>query len=475
VDAWNRDLPYDEFIMQQIAGDLRPSSEPGRVNREGIIATGLLAIGNWGGGDADKEKLLTDIVDDQVDVVSRTFLGLTVACARCHDHKFDPISTADYYGLAGIFFSTHILPNVGPKTNGPPMLRIPLVSQAELERLKQPTPGSASAKKGNPSAIPVAHGAQEGGVPDSPHSGVHDVRVHIRGSYSRLGDVVPRRFPTILAGGHQPRITKGSGRLPLVRWIASADNPLTARVMANRLWQYHFEEGIVRTPSNFGKMGEPPTNPELLDFLAGELVRSGWSLKTMHRLIMLSASYRQSSLPSADTLRLDPDNRLFSRMNRRRLEAEAVRDNLLAVSGALDQTMGGRATRDFFSPRRTLYQMTIRSDRTGFAPLFDAADPTAPAEKRTVSTVAPQALLMLNHPFVLAQTRALGKRICASANRDDRARIQTAYAALYGRLPSPQEVRIGLEFLHAREPAGEEAWAEYCHVLICTNEFIYAD
>jgi hypothetical protein len=172
---------------------------------------------------------------------------------------------------------------------------------------------------------------------------------------------------------------------------------------------------------------------------------------------------------------LDPDNRLFSRMNRRRLEAEAVRDNMLAVSGALDQRMGGLATRDFFSPRRTLYQMTIRSDRTGFAPLFDAADPTAPAEKRTVSTIAPQALLLLNHPFVLAQTRALAKRICGSANRDDRARIQTAYAVLYGRLPSAEEVRIGAEFLNAHRPAREEAWADYCHVLVCANEFIYLD
>jgi hypothetical protein len=472
VDAWNRDLPYNEFIVQQIAGDLWPTPDSGGLNKEGIIATGFLAIGNWGGGDADKEKLLTDIVDDQVDVVSRTFLGLTVACARCHDHKFDPISTADYYGLAGIFFSTHILPNVGPKTNGPPMLRIPL-SGTELEKVKQ-TPRSTNAKNENPPAIPVAHGAQEGGVPDSPHAGVHDVRVHVRGSYSRLGVVVPRRFPTILAGEHQPPITSESGRLPLAQWIASPDNPLTARVMANRLWQYHFGEGIVRTPSNFGKMGEPPTNPELLDFLAGELIRSGWSLKAMHRLIMLSATYRQSSIPPDDNRRLDPDNRLFSRMNRRRLEAEAVRDNLLAVSGALDKTMGGRATRDFFSPRRTLYQMTIRSDRTGFGPLFDAADPTSAAEKRTVSTVAPQALLLLNHPFVLGRSKALASRICKS-HQNETARIRTAYVALYGRLPSAEEVRLGLEFLNAHEPARKEAWAEYCHVLVCANEFVYVD
>ena len=250
-----------------------------------------------------------------------------------------------------------------------------------------------------------ANGAQEGGVPESPHAGVHDVRVHIRGSYSRLGDVVPRHFPVIVGGGTQPPITSGSGRLELARWLASPDHPLTARVMVNRIWQHHFGEGIVRTPSNFGKLGERPTHPELLDYLARRFVASGWSIKQMHRDIMLSSAYQQSSNPAPATGAADPGNQLFGRMNRRRLEAEAIRDSLLAVSGQLDRTMGGPAVRDFANTRRTLYLMTIRSDRSSFGPLFDAADSTAIVDKRTVSTVAPQALFLLNNPFVIGTGR----------------------------------------------------------------------
>jgi hypothetical protein len=460
VQAFNRDLPYDRFLTEQISGDLLPS--PGGINREGIIATGFLALGNWGGGDADKEKLLTDIADDQVDVVSRTFLGLTMACARCHDHKFDPISTADYYGLAGIFFSTHILANVGPKTNGPPMLRIPLVPPAEVE-----------ASKKTKAAIPYANGAQEGGVPGSPHAGTHDVRIHIRGRYDRLGPLVPRRFPEIVAGREQKPITNASGRLDLARWLTRPDHPLTARVLVNRIWQYHFGEGIVRTPSNFGKLGRPPTHPELLDWLALEFVRSGWSIKHMHRLIMLSAAYQQSSEAVPETHKNDPDNLLFGRMNRRRLEAEALRDSILAVSGRLERTMGGPAYRDFGTPRRTLYLITIRSDRSGFGPLFDVADSTAPVDTRTISTVAPQALFLLNNRFVLAQTQALAKRLFA-VGADDRTRIDHAYALLYGRPPTAEEVRIGHDFLR-RAGENEHCWQEYAQLLLCANEFSYID
>ncbi len=460
VQAFNRDLPYDRFLTEQIAGDLLPS--PNGINRDGIIATGFLALGNWGGGDADKEKLLTDIADDQVDVVSRTFLGLTMACARCHDHKFDPISTADYYGLAGIFFSTHILANVGPKTNGPPMLRIPLVPPPEVE-----------ASKKTKKSIPYANGAQEGGVPGSPHAGTHDVHIHIRGRYDRLGPLVPRRFPEIVAGREQKPIAQGSGRLELARWLTRPDHPLTARVMVNRIWQHHFGEGIVRSPSNFGKLGQPPTHPELLDWLALEFVRSGWSIKHMHRLILLSSVYQQSSEALPETAKSDPDNLLFGRMNRRRLEAEALRDTILAVSGRFDRTMGGPAFRDFAVPRRTLYLMTIRSDRSGFGPLFDAADSTAPVDKRTISTVAPQALFLLNNRFVLAQTQALAKRIVA-ADTDEHCRINYVYHLLYARPPSKEEVRIGIEFTQ-RAGGNEQAWQEYAEILLCTNEFVYVD
>jgi Protein of unknown function (DUF1549)/Protein of unknown function (DUF1553) len=289
VGAFNRDLPYDQFIAEQLAGDILASRNPGTESNDQVIATGMLAIGNWGGGDADKEKLLTDIVDDQIDVVGRTIMGLTLGCARCHDHKFDPIPTADYYSLAGIFFSTHILPNVGPKTDGPPMLRIPLGTPEEIrrrarfqeqiaeaeKRLQSLTKNGypdialrllpegmrwpavmalvkrraemertlAELKKKAPSVLPFASGAQEGGVPESPHAGVHDVRVHIRGNYARLGETTPRRFPRILASDRQTPIHEGSGRLQLARWLTSPNHPLTARVMVNRMWAASFWRG----------------------------------------------------------------------------------------------------------------------------------------------------------------------------------------------------------------------------------------
>jgi hypothetical protein len=317
------------------------------------------------------------------------------------------------------------------------------------------------------------NGAQEGGIPGSPHAGIHDVCVHMRGRYDRLGALVPRRFPEVLAGSHPPPITHGSGRLELAGWLTQPDHPLTARVMVNRIWQHHFGQGMVATPSNFGKLGRPPSHPALLDFLAREFIRSGWSIKQMHRLIMLSAAYQQASTGDPVTVKKDPANVLVGRMSQRRLEAEAIRDSILSVAGRLDRTAGGAAVRDFNVPRRTLYLMTVRSDRSGYAPLFDTADPTAPVDQRTVSTVAPQALFLLNHPFILEQTQALARRLRASA-ADDRARIERAYELLYNRPPTPQESCIGLEFLR-RATSGERGWEEYAQVLLCANEFLYID
>jgi hypothetical protein len=247
--------------------------------------------------------------------------------------------------------------------------------------------------------------------------------------------------------------------------------------MVNRIWQHHFGEGLVRTPSNFGKLGEKPTHPELLDFLAGQFIDSRWSIKKMHRAMLLSATYQQSSEPTVEALKLDADNRCFGRMNRHRLEAEVVRDSLLAVAGKLDLKQGGPATGDFNVPRRTLYQMTVRSDRSGFGPLFDVADSTAIVPKRVVSTVAPQALFLLNHPFVIEQTKALTKRLM-TLTKDDKSRIEKAYLLMYGRLPAEQESKVGLDFLaQITKPgvAAEAAWNEYCQILLCANEFIYVD
>jgi Protein of unknown function (DUF1553) len=299
-----------------------------------------------------------------------------------------------------------------------------------------------------------------------------------------LGELVPRRFPRIIAGDEQKPITEGSGRLQLADWIASPTNALTARVMVNRIWQHHFGEGIVRTPNNFGKLGTPPTHPELLDYLAHRFVDSGWSIKAMHRAIMLSAAYQQSSMPEAKTLKADPDNLLFGRMNRRRLESEAIRDSLLAVSGKLDKAVGGPAIRDLNTMRRTLYVMTIRSDRATYQFLFDAADPNVIVEKRMDSTVAPQSLFLLNHPFALAQTKALVERLIKDAPSGERAKIAWLYQQLYGREPSSQEIKIGQSALAQARGAAKDnkaddsnsaAWEEYCQVLLCANEFVYVD
>src|SRR5262249_24045643 len=247
---------------------------------------------------------------------------------------------------------------------------------------------------------------------------------HIRGSYDQLGARVPRRFPEVLAKGEQPAIRAGSGRLDLARWLGSADNPLTARVMVNRVWQHHFGEGIVRTPSNFGVLGERPTHPELLDFLAARFIESGWSIKTMHRLIMLSAAYRQSSRSSVANVKADPENRLLGRMNRRRLEVEAIRDALLAVSAQLDPRRAGPAESDPMNPRRMLYLKTARTNRSELGPLFDAADASMHVERRTVSTVAPQALFLMNDPRIDDAAARITRRPEIAAETDPRRRIQ---------------------------------------------------
>jgi hypothetical protein len=322
---------------------------------------------------------------------------------------------------------------------------------------------------------PRALAAQDGGTPGGMFTGIQDVPVHIRGSYTRLGPVVPRHLPRIFGESPAP-ITGGSGRLDLARWIARADNPMTARVMVNRVWQHHFGAGIVRTPSNFGKLGAPPSHPELLDWLADRFVRDGWSIKELHRRILLSAAYQQSSVAGPESLRRDPENRWVGRMTPRRLEAEAIRDGMLLVAGRLDRMPGGPATADLNLPRRSLYIQTVRQDRGNFSTLFDAANPEQSVEGRSVSTVAPQALFLINSDIVQASARSLARRLIERTPDDDSARIDRVYRWLFGRPPRPEEVEIGRSFL-ARGSARsrDDAWFDYAHVLLCSNEFLYVD
>ena len=802
VNAMNSDMPYDRFVSDQVAGDVTPLAD-GSFNRDGLIATGMLAIGNWPQGDADKEKMVADIVDDQVDVVMRTFLGSTMACARCHDHKFDPFSTKDYYGLAGIFYSSSILPGPGMKTEGSPILHLALASEDSLakrtaaeERLvtlrterddllkqarttfatremaqtdrylmatiledtstpelnedvlrnwkrvvkgeiipalqgvsknfqnfpglssRQDTDSTPSAvantmdtevrystilqpaqslvmhpapnegvgivwrapedaivtvsgivkdadancgngiewtlvhrasgveetiatgqfdnggmstikvdaplgvnrsdqvlltvlpnneyscdttqvsleivsgadkvwsiasdilpefaqgnpwpdAKGNPdvwwlhresgkpnldpnlfspwwtalstesrdiqemkeaakaiqanidtafsdstsplhaavqqllvlnapfwlksppmlgdSRVPAinreikaletqlvnpieyAIGIQEGGVPTTEYAGIQDVRVHKRGEYSNLGDLVSRQMPALISGTSQRPITQGSGRLDLANWLTEDCSDLLARVMVNRVWQHHFGAGLVRTPSDFGTQGIVPTHPELLDALATQFIESGWSLKELHRTLLNSAVYQQSSHASDEHLIADPENLLLARMNRRRLDAESLRDSLMFVTDRLDTASGGPAFIDVATPRRTLYLRTNRSKLNTFVTLFDGADPTSSIATRNESTVAPQALYLMNHPLVLTAAEAL------SAKVGDKP-VEEMYRRLYSRYPSESELAFAESTLNKMGyPESSEALTAYAQILLCSNEFYFID
>ena len=884
VDSFNRDLSYQDFVRYQVAGDLLPQPRPGGINKDGLVATGLLAIADFVPGDVDKNQMIADYVNDQVDVVSRAFLGLSVACARCHDHKFDPISTADYYALAGIFFSTRLIP--GPVPGNTPLVRVPLLTQDELNKVQareaadkkrrgeleqqlpdaadraylallrrligektasylvaacefrhdmrrhkdsslagvamrkgleegwlagfvdylgrvaaqpsinrhptlrgaaagrlpdakleqaayqlqvelgklaackeqeaksgsaklvltnasmislcaddpyvitdnggrvilwpnrsglpadaRPTkqgrgplkavaeingraqavfrfdgeallelprrapasgtmfvvyrpaesgspnqrllgwedsdsgkhglglmpapdgrlhailrnngqsgdlvdahrgdgyelisltwgpqgttlhrngsaagaqkgidaisadpgitalrlggPGSGGSprfrgdlaeirvyerqlndndrrfveadlrsrwfhtsggkslssdpvaelynellsargpfwlapearkamlpaaersrldglaleldalKKKPPADIPRAVVVQDGGPKGTRHEGFKDCPIFLRGNPGRLGKVVPRGVPSVLIGDGQPpmRIKEGSGRRELAEWLVRPDNPLTARVMVNRIWQHHFGAGLVRTPNDFGTRGERPTKPELLDWLAARFMESGWSVKAMHRLIMLSSAYQQSSEVDALAREKDPENRLIGRMSRRRLDAEAIRDSLLAVAGRLDATMGGASFADLAIPRRTIYLQSVRTGATSadFGRLFDRADPGSIVAERGESVVAPQALFFLNDPFVSAAAEALAVRIAHEVGSPE-ARIRRLYELALARLPARDELDLGLQILNAK--GRDEVWGRYCHLVLCQNEFVYTD
>ncbi len=366
--------------------------------------------------------------------------------------------------------------------------------------------------------VPQAVVVQDGGPPGTPFEGFRDARVFVRGDPEKPGEIVPRGFPRILSPDPREPITRGSGRLELARWLTRPEHPLTARVLVNRVWQHHFGEGIVRTPMNFGLLGERPSHPELLDWLAWNFARGGmdvwtygrmgsrtsgqadavapgptssirphvhtpappasrpWSLKSLHRLIMLSSTYQQGATVSPETLARDPENRRFGRMSRRRLEAEAIRDSMLAVAGRLDPTPGGPAFQDASVPRRTLYLMSVRTGSAAGAlrSLLDAPDCSAIAEKRVVSTVAPQALFFLNDAFVWEQARALAARVAREApDEAPAARIRRLYRLALGRLPAHGEMAVGLEMISGPDPA--RGLERYCHVLLCTNEFIYVD
>ncbi|WP_439621552.1 DUF1553 domain-containing protein [Gemmata sp.] len=677
IDSFNADVPFPQFVKEQIAGDLLPAADHVARKRQ-VVATSYLALGNTNLEEQDKKQLRMDVVDEQLDVVTKGFLAQTVTCARCHDHKFDPIPTRDYYALAGIFRNVKSLenanvskwvevplpaepgaeaalkkheeavaalqariraaksvasakpvPNKGPvavkdvpgvvvddalakkvgewkvskfnntyvgegyvqddnagkgektitfdpditrtgryevlfayspganRADGVPVTVFSADGEKELridmrktppidghfvslgtyrfekdgqsfvivsnegtkghvtadavafvpaddkkEAAKEEQGGAAPAKKGDKPAPKAEETAAlkdlEAELKKLEASGpkrataisvveekvIEDAKVHVRGSVHNLGAVVPRGVLQVAGTGTVPAFPKtASGRVELAEWIASPENPLTARVYANRAWHWLLGSGIVRTVDNFGTTGEKPSHPELLDYLAAKFVKDGWSTKKLVREIVLSRTYRQSSAAAPETARADPDNLLFGRANRRRLEAEAVRDAILAASGRLADHAGGPT----FPPNlgadyafksnldvRSVYLPAFRNSLPELLEAFDAADPSMVTGKRNSSTVAPQALFLLNSPSVAEQAKHAAVRLMSAKLGDDE-RITLAYRVTLGRVPSDGERAVASKFLKANASNLPVAWAGLAHALFASADFRFLE
>jgi mono/diheme cytochrome c family protein len=547
IKALNEDKPYNRFIIEQLAGDEMPSP-----TNDSITATGFYRLCVWDDEPDDKRAADFDYLDDSIRTTSAAFLGLTIGCARCHDHKFDPISQADYYQLLACI--NNIRPHEAPQYALNSATYSPLTNRAAAERwftehdgrIKQmstqiealqksarvvlfrerlaklppeqveaylrakPEEQHKIAEKAFKDATPSAEDIRKALDPKSreqlqqlelqfkkvtneqpPFDWALSIRdagptprnahVLVRGNASTPGPEVQPAFLTVL-GGQKPNplpTAESTGlRRALAEWIASPTHPLTARVMVNRIWQHHFGRGIVRTPDDFGKTGLAPTHPELLDWLASRFIEDGWSMKRMHKLIMMSSVYRMSS-SAANTraAQLDPANDLFWRQNMRRLQAEAIRDSILAVSGALNSKMGGRgffprlsreaiagasrpghgwdmSTEDERN-RRSIYAFIKRSMLPPLFESFDYSNVSLPSGLRPETTVAPQALMLLNDDFLQLQADAFAQRVRADAGADPRDQIRRAYSLALGRLPTEREMQVAYHYQQRQATAFE--------------------
>jgi mono/diheme cytochrome c family protein len=526
IDSFNKDKPYDQFVREQIAGD-QLSFEDDDQRWEQTVATGYLAISRRVGVSPQNLKHL--VIEDTLNNLGKTFLGLTIGCARCHDHKFDPIPTADYYSLYGIFDSS-VYPHPGAEHK--PwrqdfVYRIGNEEAAELLREKrrvledwnrkeravfelyrdfQRKPPSEltgtresawkvvlatrEARRPHAESFPdleIAFGILDG----SPH----DVSIQEQGDPRSAGPVVRRGFLQILGGQKLSDDAKGSGRRELAEWLTDPKNPLTARVMVNRIWHYHFGRGLVRTTSDFGVRGERPTHPKLLDFLAAEFVANGWSIKQMHRLIMKSQTYRLASQDLAANSKVDPDNRFLWRANRQRLDAEQIRDSILAFSGELDLSPGGRHSfghhltyfyrqhepfqESYPTNRRSVYMMQQRIQKNPYLDLFDGPDGNVSLAERNATTTTLQALFLMNSEFMHEQSSVLARRLIAEADGTSE-RVQWAYQLIFGRAATSSEVdRAEAYFARIQKPRGpsseSEAWSGYLRTMLSGNEFLYVE
>jgi hypothetical protein len=520
IDAFNRDKPYDEFVREQIAGDILAAQGPREQYAERVVATGFVALSRRFGFDPQNYHHLT--IQDTIDTLGQSVLGLSLGCARCHHHKFDPVTMSDYYALYGIFASSrYAFP--GSEEKHRPSDFVPLLPPAEAEPLRKAHEQELArladelkklAARKEPAAdvarlraetekrraalleqepYPMAYGVVE--------DRGQNARIQKRGEPRQPGDEVPRRFLEVLGGDPLPPGTTGSGRLQLAEWLTRPSNPLTARVLVNRVWAQHFGKGLVATPNDFGTRGQRPTHPELLDYLADRFVADGWSVKALHRRLLLSHTYQLSCVDDAEVTAADPANDLCGRFVRQRLDAESIRDALLLLAGNLDESPGGRHpfppvaswgftqhnpfTAVYETDRRSVYLMTQRLKRHPFLALFDGPDTNASTAVRVTTTVPTQALFLMNDPLVHRQSAGFARRLLA-ARPDDRGRLELAHELALARRPGAAEIEEGLAFLGGfREllrstsiPAAEheqQAWAALARTLMVRNEFLFVE
>lgn len=543
IDALNADIPFDRFLIEQIAGDLLPAKDDaGRARL--LTATGFLAMGPKGLNEQNKAQFAADVADEQLDTVTRAVLASSIACARCHDHKTEPFSMEDYYGLAGIFKSTQTFYGNwidSENNNHGHLIRLPhqpgqtivgkALPPARVKQLKADLAKLNAEDKaqneyiakaqaegrdissefnkllGNALRIIWTRGGVEGALERVDDMGnplplcmgvkdgrIHDSALHERGEIAHPGKVVPRGFPQIMDPGIS--IPKDqSGRLELAKWLASRDNPLTARVMANRVWRHLLGSGLVRTVDTFGFSGERPSHPELLDYLAIKFMDGGWSVKKLIKEIVMSETYRQSSKSKIQNPKSeDPDNRLLSHANKRRLDAEVIRDSMLAVSSLLDTSRrpgslvaeldGQSVSLIGFNSKlppdldgshhRSIYLPVIRDHLPDVLEQFDVANPNLVTGDRDVTNVPLQALYLLNGPFVQEAAAALAKRL--ERGKADRAwQIRRAFVLCFNRPPDAKERKLAESFFQNTPGDKSKLLAAFCQSLLSSAEFRFAD
>jgi mono/diheme cytochrome c family protein len=481
IDAFNTDKPYNLFIMEQLAADrlladqLRSGAAP---DQRPLAALGFLTLGNR------FENSTNDIINDRIDVTTKAFLGLTVSCARCHDHKFDPIPTADYYSLYNVFANSgepreepwlHPVPKSPELVDYLTKMEAADQAKAQLELAIRELPRSAIPKEErqakrrellkdvfaankaiadlefSPGAPPKADVLVDVRFP-------RDYPVLLRGEAQNKGPETTRHFLSILSPDpkHPTAFVHGSGRLELARAIASPANPMTARVLVNRVWQQHFGTGFVSTPDDLGNQSAPPTNPELLDFLAARFVDDGWSIKKLQRLIMLSSVYQEASTTVPEYADKDPDNKLQWRYNVRQLDFEQMHDSILAIAGTIDFTMGGRPVpigSEGFATRRAVYAFIDRRNPAEILTQFNFPNPSVPTGKRFLTQVPQQQLFLMNSPLVIETARKLTHSQEFLSETTDELRVALLYIAVFQRPPTPDEIRLCLSYVEAN-PGG---------------------